>query len=138
MVEAFVADANLFVSAILSETSGPVAFSLLTGADAVYIPTVCQAEVAHVVLRKFRQNRLTREEAEFAFSTFLTLPNVHRQDDPIFNQTMFVTALGRNLGSNDLIYALLAQRLDLPFVTADAGLITNASGLCRCVDLRTL
>ncbi|RYG32629.1 PIN domain-containing protein [bacterium] len=138
MVNGFVADANVFIAAILPERGSAAAINILASARSVRMPTLCQTEVAHILLRQVRRQLLSYGEAEAAFATFLAIPNLHREIDPVFEHSIFKIALDRNLGSNDLIYTLLAQRFDLPLVTADAGLLANASGLCQCVDLRTL
>jgi len=133
-----VADANVLVAASVSEPLSPQAARWFADVETVHIPDLCDYEVAHAFLRKVRQRRVPATEARRAFEMYLGLPILHRHANPAFDASTFEVSLQNTLGANDLIYALLAQRLNLPLVTADAGLLANASGLCRCVDLRTL
>jgi predicted nucleic acid-binding protein len=83
-------------------------------------PAHLYAEVAHVLVRLVRAGRVDRDRAVAVYAEIRRMPA--RLESPKRLETAMVLALERKLTVYDAAYAVLAEALHAPLVTADRRL----------------
>lgn len=118
-----VVDASAVVRGVLREA--PDAEELLRqiseGTLNAHAPDLIAPECTNALLRLVRAGRLPTDEAA-ALLDVVSSPVIHRHATAPFAQVALDTALGAGISGYDAFYAVLADALDCPLVTADRRL----------------
>lgn len=97
-------------------------------------PHLADSEVVHALRRQVRGGRLDAKDAERAASVWTRL-GVHRV--PVVGLLTRVWELRENLSAYDATYVAVAEALDVPLLTADAGLGRAPGPRCPITVVRS-
>ncbi|MBW3611725.1 MAG: type II toxin-antitoxin system VapC family toxin [Actinobacteria bacterium] len=127
-----VLDASAAVELVLRlPLGGKVAQRLADPDEAVHAPHLLGVEVAQVVRRYVHRGELGAQRAVEALGDFADLDVVRHPHEPLL---LRMWHLRDNLTAYDATYVALAEALDAPLLTLDAGL-ANAPGHDARVEL---
>lgn len=121
-----VVDASVIVDLIISPET-------LTPPDADeewWAPTVIDAEVIHVLLRRRRRGFLSESESHSCLDVFTALAPKRWQLDDLTRRRMLT--LGGRLSAYDAAYVAVAEALEAPLFTRDRRLATTAADYVEC------
>jgi predicted nucleic acid-binding protein len=123
-------DANVFVrSAVQRSTEARERLDAVE-ADALdgHVPELVYAEVGSSLLKYVRAGQMTASDAVVALQTIVALPlRAHRLGE--LAPGALVLAIESGLSAYDCCYAVLAESIDAPLITADprlAAAVANA------------
>lgn len=94
-------------------------------ADELHVPALCDLEFASMLRRFLREGHLTESGAVEAISSYLDLPLVRHEHTALLGR---ILDLRDNFSAYDASYVALAELLDLPLRTRDAGLARAVRG----------
>jgi predicted nucleic acid-binding protein len=92
---------------------------VLTEAESIHAPALCDLEIASVFRRGMLTGDLTAERAGAALTDLLDLPIVRHTHELLLSR---VLALRENFTAYDASYVALAEALDCPLLTTDQRL----------------
>lgn len=132
-----VVDANVFVHGYVNPEAKRIR-SLLANWDQAavvfQVPGLWRYEVTNALYRNVKAGSTTAERGVRLLRKILSLP-VELHDDPVLHEEATEIALRLNAGAAyDAHYLALAERLGLPFYTADAKLHAPASKLFPTIE----
>jgi predicted nucleic acid-binding protein len=99
---------------------------LALGRFVAHSPMLIEAETTNACVRLVRTGRLTPRGAERVVRTAASLVVLH--PTPPLSRRALAAALATGLSAYDAYYAVLAELLDLPLVTADRRLADAVAG----------
>jgi predicted nucleic acid-binding protein len=79
-------------------------------------------EIGHVLWKKARRRRMTREEAEQAFEKFRRVESTVTPSSELIEEAMQM-ALENGQSPYDCLYVVLSHRSGCPLITADEKLV---------------
>jgi predicted nucleic acid-binding protein len=125
----FVLDSSVALSWCFKDEQSPESLALLNLAkiSAIFVPSLWHVEMANILGRAFRMQRLNEGDLAIVLKMFATL-ELHT--DTVFPQISASVLLplmqAYSLTAYDAVYLELAMRLSLPLATLDEELITAA------------
>lgn len=129
----FVLDASVAIKWILPEDQEPFSAEakmlLAQGSDGEIrfaVPDIFWAEIANVIWKSLRRGKLNAVEASAAMKELMSL-EVQVAQTREFLPNAFDTAIESNIAVYDACYVELANRLDIPLVTADRELFARTA-----------
>jgi predicted nucleic acid-binding protein len=121
-------DASVFVDAmVVVGPPGDAARLALPDADVLQVPAIFDAEVTSALRAMVRRKDLGRPRARAALEQLRTVRAIRYPFEPFLDR---VWELRDNLMVYDAWYVALAERLDVPFVTADERLGSAPGPTC--------
>jgi len=128
-----VADASALIEFLArSPFADRVASTLESGGAVLWVPAICDVEVASGLRRLMRTHRVSSARAGDLLMDYLDLP-LHRSGHQALLWRMM--ELRNNFSSADASYVALAELLDADLITADASL---ARAVGRHTNIRVL
>lgn len=113
-----VVDASVAIKWFVVENDSPVAERLLLGPGELHAPDLLRTEVANALWNNHRRGFIGESQALMAAdSVGQTIARWHRTDT-LVPQALDL-AMRHSHPVYDFVYLVLAQRLDLPLITAD-------------------
>ncbi|HEX5658785.1 MAG TPA: type II toxin-antitoxin system VapC family toxin [Polyangiales bacterium] len=129
-----VIDASAVVELLLQ---GPradrLAARIRAGGSALHAPELVVLEVVQVFRKARAAGRLTKARAQLAFDALLELRMQRYTHAPLLER---VWSLRDNLSAYDATYVALAESLDVPLLTLDAGMAKAARHRAKVEVLR--
>ncbi len=118
---------NVAVSWVLNEPQSPQALVvrqlLVSGKDQFIAPDIFPIEIAHALTRAERRGILLPPQGSLAFAAVLqVLPQLH--DSRALVVRAFEISSSERVGVYDCLYLALAEREQVPLITADQRLLT--------------
>lgn len=129
-MSALVPDASVAVKWILDEAGSDEAVELLDRAPRLHAPTLLRVEVAAAIVRGFRMNTLSLNDAQTRLShaeRILAEPRVRYVSDNVLLRRANEIALEIKHGVQDCLYIACAERESAELVTADQVLFARAT-----------
>lgn len=129
-----VVDASTAVQLVFPEPLSAQAaalFALLgAGVSVFHVPDLFFAECANICWKKVQRNACTEAEALAGLSNILAFPLTSTSCQSLATDAIRI-ALAEKITAYDACYFTLAQRMSVPFITADQKLVQKlgASGL---------
>jgi predicted nucleic acid-binding protein len=120
-----VVDASVAAKWVVQEPYSEHACRLLAY-DARHAPDHWLAEAGNVIWSKVFRGELTASDAEERLTTLLRAPIVTAPLAALLPRA-YAISVAHSLAIYDSLYVALAERLDLPFITADARLVRRLS-----------
>lgn len=130
-----VVDASVVVSVLAGAEHAEWAQAQLSAAGrrrSIWAPHVIDAEVGHSLRRRVAARQLHPEDARDALGDLVRLPLRRVAHRELLDSAW---ALRDNLSFYDALYAALAERLEVPFLTLDSRL---AKAVEACTEIRVL
>ncbi|MDQ6910209.1 MAG: type II toxin-antitoxin system VapC family toxin [Actinomycetota bacterium] len=124
-------DASAAVEWLLRLPLGPPVEERISRADTLHAPHLLAVEVAQVIRRYVLSGQIRPDRGAEAIADLADLDVDHHPHEPLL-PTMW--RLHRNLSAYDAAYVSLAEVLEAPLLTLDAG-IAAAPGHRAVVDL---
>jgi predicted nucleic acid-binding protein len=118
-VSALVADASVLADYIRGRRLPAAHRSLVEGPDVIHVPEVCDLEVVSTLRRLIRSGPVALADAAESLGDYLSLQLVRHTHLPLLPRTLSLYA---NFTAYDAVYVALAEELDAPLLTLDAGL----------------
>lgn len=118
-----VLDANVFVLAAVQRSTSARDWLDAVEAEEIdgHVPELMYAEVASSFLKYVRSGTMTADDAAVALATVIALPlRAHRLDELASGALARAVETGRS--AYDCCYAVLADSIDAPLITADRRL----------------
>lgn len=125
-----VIDASVATKLFLPEQDSSRAMVLIESVDRLYAPDLIRVEVAAAIVRAARGGRISVTEAAFDVARWnRTLQAGAITMTPVAEDLEAAAALAITLAHplQDCLYLALAERLDVPLVTADMAFHAKAS-----------
>lgn len=128
MAEGVVLDASAVVRGLTGEGSAAqVLDEVATGATTGHAPDLIVAEVANALVLAVRAGRYSLGDAHWLLGSF-ERSQVDLHATSPFTASAIEAAAERGLSAYDAFYAVLAEALEIPLVTADRRLATAVPG----------
>ncbi len=124
-MKAVVVDASVAVKWVVEEAHSDAA-NLLLQSDAIHAPDHWQAEAVNALWSKVFKRDLTAQDAEERMTLLLRAPVTGTPIDTLMTRA-FAISVARAVTIYDSLYLALAERLDMPLVTADRVLVRRVS-----------
>jgi predicted nucleic acid-binding protein len=124
-----VLDASAVVRGLLraGETAAEVVDRVLAGEAVASAPDIVVAEVTNALAMYVHAERWPVTAARERLETFLSWPLALHDSGPAAGAALEV-AVERGLSAYDAFYAVIAEALEIPLVTADRGLAAAVPG----------
>lgn len=133
-----IVDANVVVHGYTNPTAPKIREQItiwLTSQVIFHVPSLWRFEVTNAIYRGMKAGAIDHDDGRFALDMILALP-IEYHDEPELHADATAIALRLNAGAAyDAHYLALAERLGLPFYTADAKLHGPASKLFPNIEL---
>jgi len=133
-----IVDANVVVHGYTNPTTPKIREQIstwLTAQVVFHVPSLWRFEVTNAIYRGMKAGAIDHDDGRFALDTILALPIEHHDERELHAEATAI-ALQLNAGAAyDAHYLALAQRLGVPFYTADAKLHGLASKLFPNIHL---
>ncbi len=126
-----------FIPEPLSELAIPVLERFRAASLVLIAPEIILAEFGHALRKRVGFRQLAREEAVKIWEDFLTL-GIDLAPDRDLARLAFPLALDHMATFYDALYVALAQREDVPVLTADERMTNAFASLDRTVSLASL
>ena len=127
-----VLDASAAIEWLLQSPAGiKIDERIFSPAESLHAPHLLDVEVAQVLRRYVREGTMTAQRAEEALEDLGDLPLYRYPHDFLMPR---VWELRATLTAYDAVYVALAELLDAPLLTCDAG-IASASGHSASVEV---
>lgn len=125
-MKAVVVDASVAVKWVVQEEHSAKA-TILLQCDARHAPDHWQAEAANALWSKVFKGDLTAADAEERMLVLLRAPVIGTPVAGLMPRA-FAISVARSVTIYDSLYVALAEKLNVPFVTADEVLVRRMSG----------
>lgn len=139
MSRGWVVDASVGVKPYLpedlSESAKRLFRTLRVGKVDLFVPDLFYNECANIFLKYVRRFNIPSAHARKSLTNLRSLPLLSTSGSEIFTSA-FNLALDHGISAYDASYVTLAQKLGVPFITADEKLIRKLAG--TGADLRWL
>lgn len=122
----FVVDASVAVKWFFPEPHSDAALRLLASDNTLYAPDLLFSEFGNVLWKRFRNNEITKNEANAALEGLLALP-LQVQFSQALIPLAIEIACAENRTVYDSLYLAAALAVQFPLVTADAKLYRKVS-----------
>ena len=132
IVDDCVVDASVLAKLFLPEDGSVIAQALLrqvTGTRPLMraVPSFAYVECANIFWKAVRRGTLESDRARAHFQRLLILPLTVWASEELIERALEL-ALSLGVTVYDAIYLALAERLNVPLITADAALVRRAAG----------
>lgn len=119
-----VLDASALIRGLQRETgdASALADEIVAGTTRAHAPDLIGPECANAMLRLVRAQRVTVDDAAELIDVASTAPIVRHPSAP-HTRAALELAVGLGISAYDAFYAVLAEGLELPLVTADRRLV---------------
>jgi predicted nucleic acid-binding protein len=127
-----VVDASVAVKLYLAEplaTEAVTLFGLLSDpANVFYVPDLFYVECANIFWKYVRRQLAAQTQASYYLTSLKALPLQRTSPFDLAEDTLTL-ALAHDITAYDACYVALAQRLGMPFLTADQKLVQKLSSI---------
>ena len=124
-------DTSAVLDALVANPPAPGLVERLSGGDGLEAPHLIDVELLHALRRLVRRGELSEERAADARTDLAEFALTRYPHQPLTDR---IWELRDNLSAYDAAFVALAESLDAPLITCDAGLAA-ASGSRATVEL---
>ena len=117
-----VIDASVALKLLIAEQDSDAAHRLVASGDTLHAPRLMVSEIGSALWRKARLGEIERNRVGALMAATAAMP-VRWHADETLGADAVRLALALDRPVCDCVYLALAQRVDAPFVTADAQLV---------------
>ena len=127
-----VADASTVIEILLrASLSTPCEERLFGGSELICVPHLIDLEIAQVLRRYVLRHDIDEKRGAQAIDDLIDLPILRYPHEPLLPR---IWDLRQNLSAYDAAYVALAEALQVPLITCDAG-IASSPGHTVVVEL---